>query len=196
MDPSRSSGYPAPHPSDPAMMPSGAPPSETASFGGDAVRLQCQALQQRGQNGANWFFWIAALSLVNSVILLSGSTVHFVIGLGVTFMADLIAKAVGDNNPNAATLVKGAAFCFDLAVALVVVLFGWLARSRYQVMFAIGMFLYLLDGLVYVLVQDWMSVGFHAFALFCMWNGFTAYRQLNALERATMFPPIAPVPLR
>ena len=50
--------------------------------------------------------------------------------------------------------------------------------------FALGMILYLLDGLIYVMFQDWMSVGFHAFVLFGMWNGFNAYRQMKAMKAA------------
>ncbi len=44
------------------------------------------------------------------------------------------------------------------------------------------MILYLLDGLIYVLVGDWMSVGFHAFVLFGMWSGFSAYREMKQMK--------------
>lgn len=169
-------------------------PAQPVSPQQAALQAQLQGLQQRGWNGANWFFWIAGLSLVNSVILLSGSDTHFVIGLGVTLVADVIAKVAAEHHPEAGTLLKALAFGFDLVVLLGVVLVGWLARNRYQVIYALGMILYLLDGLIYVLVQDWMSFGFHVFALFCMWSGFTSFRQLNALERELTYPSLAEVP--
>ncbi len=193
MDTSHSPSDPLPDRVNPAWNPAAGQPVEAVSAQQEAVQAQRRALLQRGRSGANWFFWIAGLSLVNSVVLLSGNDTHFVIGLGITLMADVIAKVAAENNPNVATLLTAAAFGFDLVVALVMVLFGWLAQKRYQAMFALGMFLYLLDGLLYVWFQDWMSVGFHAFALFCMWSGLSSLRQLNAMERATSFPSFAAV---
>lgn len=151
---------------------------------GQAVVARLQELRQQGRTGANWFFWVAGLSLVNSVIMLGGGDTYFVIGLGVTLIADAIAREIGKQQADIAQIVKAAVFGFDVIAALVVVGFGWLAVRRYQVVYALGMILYLLDGLLFVLARDWFSAGFHAFALFCMWSGFKAYRQLNAAERA------------
>lgn len=192
MEPCRSPGDPASEPSDPLSAPVVDQASEGEATQQQAIQAQYLNLQQRGLSGANWFFWIAGLSLVNSVILLSGSNTYFVIGLGVTLVADLFANAMAQEHPQVATVVTAVAFGFDLVVALVVVLFGWLARKRFQSIYALGMFLYLLDGAVYVWAEDWMSVAFHAFALFCMWSGFSSFRQLNALERALAQPTLAP----
>lgn len=148
----------------------------------ETLRAELAQLDARGAAGASWFFWIAALSLVNSVILLSGGDRHFVVGLGVTMIADVVAKAIAEENPDIAGTAKGIAFAFDLLVAAVVCGFGWLSRRGILPVFALGMFLYLLDGLIYVLVGEWMSVGFHAFVLFSMWSGFTAYRQMKAIK--------------
>ncbi len=150
----------------------------------DALRAQLAQLHARGTSGAGWFYWIAALSLVNSVILLSGGDRHFVVGLGVTFVADFFAKEIGAQNPEIATVAKGIAFGFDLFVAAIVCLFGWLSRRPILPIFVVGMILYLLDGLIYVLVGDWMSVGFHAFVLFGMWSGFSAYREMKQIKAA------------
>jgi hypothetical protein len=148
----------------------------------ETLRAELAQLDARGTAGASWFFWIAALSLINSVILLSGGDRHFVVGLGVTMVADVVAKAVAEENPDIAGTAKGIAFGFDLLVAAVVCGFGWLSRRGILPVFALGMFLYLLDGLIYFLVGEWMSVGFHAFVLFSMWSGFTAYRQMKAIK--------------
>jgi hypothetical protein len=165
----------------------GAPAPQSAEDGPDQaqrIAAAITALDAAGRRGANWYFWVAGLSLVNSLILLSGGDTFFVIGLGVTLLADVIASQVAQQSPDIATTVKVIAFGFDLLVALFVAGFGWLSRKRILAVFGIGMFLYLLDGLLFVLFQDWMSAGFHAFALFCMWKGLSAYRQLGALERA------------
>jgi hypothetical protein len=150
----------------------------------DALRAQLAQLHARGTSGAGWFYWIAALSLINSVILLSGGDRHFVVGLGVTLIADSIAKAVADQNPEIATVAKGIAFGFDLFVAAIVCLFGWLSRRPILPIFVVGMILYLLDGLIYLLGGDWMSVGFHVFVLLGMWSGFSAYREMKQIKAA------------
>jgi hypothetical protein len=40
--------------------------------------------------------------------------------------------------------------------------------------------LFALDGAIFLLVQDWVGVGFHAFALFMILRGYSAARQLPA----------------
>ena len=45
------------------------------------------------------------------------------------------------------------------------------------------MVLYLLDGLLCLLLGSILCIAIHAFALWSMWTGFAAYRQLNVLER-------------
>ena len=148
----------------------------------EVLQLQLAQLDARGRSGADWFFWIAALSLINSVILLSGGDTHFVVGLGVTLVADVIAKSVAEQQPEIAGTARAVAFVFDLLVAGVMCSFGWLSRRGVLPVFALGMFLYLLDGLIYVLIGDWLSVGFHAFVLFGMWGGFMAYRQMKTIK--------------
>jgi hypothetical protein len=148
------------------------------------LRLQLQTLEQRGRNGANWFWWVAGLSLVNSVVLLSGGSSYFVIGTGITLMVDAITSGIAQNSPDISTMLKLLAFGFDIVVALIAFAFGWFARKGHLLVYALGILLYLLDGLLFVLMEDWMSVGFHVFALFCMWSGFAAFRQFNAQCRA------------
>lgn len=130
------------------------------------------------------FYWVGALSLVNSLILLSGGDTFFVIGLGFTLIIDVAATMIGKEASDVARIAMIIAFSLDVIVALIVVGFGWLSGKRYRVAFAVGMALYVLVGLLFVLVQSWMSVGFHAFALVNMWSGFRAFGELAAFEKA------------
>ena len=139
-------------------------------------------VEHRFRVGANWFFWIAGLSLVNSAVILSGSDWSFVIGLGTTQVIDVIATEVAQQPDAPETTVKLVAFGLDLVVAGMVVLFGILARTRFVTAFVIGMFLYGIDGLIFVLAEDWLSIGFHAFALFGLWGGLKALRQLKQIQ--------------
>jgi hypothetical protein len=174
----------SPQPGPPAMPPppdsSSAPPNDPAL----AIHNRVVALMQTGNNGANWFYWVAGLSLVNSALQLGGGGgIYFVVGLGATLLADNIAVQLAQEQPDVAIAAKALTIGFDLFVALILFGFGWLSRKRYLAVFAIGMALYVLDGLLFVVFQDWMSVAFHAFALYSMVGGFIAYRQMNIMQR-------------
>lgn len=139
-----------------------------------------------GDSGANWFFWIAGLSLVNTAIAHSGGDRQFIVGLGITSIVDVVAAALGKEHPEAAMTLTAIAVGFSVFISVIVVLFGWLSRRRVLWIYGIGMFLYLLDGLLYLLLGVYLSAAFHGYALFCMFQGFNAYRQLNQFERAAM----------
>ncbi len=131
---------------------------------------QKMLLQRRVNSGANWFMWIAGLSLVNSVSRFAGSGFHFVIGLGLTQVIDQLAGSI-----NAVVLV------LDVIAAGIFVGFGLLARQRRDWAFIVGMILYGLDALLFVLVKDVVSIGFHLFALFYIYRGLKANEALAKL---------------
>jgi hypothetical protein len=79
-------------------------------------------------------------------------------------------------------IVRIVGLALDVMIALVFVLFGWLARKRMGWAFILGMLLYFVDGLIFLLVQDWLSIGFHAFALFCIFGGYASMKRLVQLE--------------
>jgi len=67
------------------------------------------------------------------------------------------------------------------------VLIGWLSNKVYGPVYVIGMIIYLLDALLYIGLlfigePDWLGLGFHVFALFLMFSGYSALRKLNALQ--------------
>jgi|WetSurMetagenome_2_1015567.scaffolds.fasta_scaffold454739_1 hypothetical protein len=133
-------------------------------------------LEKQVKSGASWFYWIAGLSLVNSVVTLAGGHGGFVIGLGVTQVIDLLAASIGGAG-------MAVAIVLDLLAAGLFVLFGVFANRRQAWGFVAGMVLYALDGLVFLLLGGWLAVGFHAFALFCIFGGFTAMRKLQDATR-------------
>jgi hypothetical protein len=133
-------------------------------------------LEKQLRGGGSWFYWIAGLSLVNSVMALSGSGTRFVLGLGVTQIFDGLAQGFGSGAGLAVAVV------LDLLAAAVFVFFGVFANKRHTWSFIVGMALYALDGLIYLIGPDWLGVGFHAFVLFCLFRGFKACRALNALS--------------
>ncbi len=128
-------------------------------------------------SGARWFWWIAGLSLVNSVLMHSGSDRSFVIGLGITQVADAIFEEL-----------KVVAFAIDGLVLGFFVLMGWLAGRGRLWAFVLGLVAYTGDALIYVLVGGWMSVAFHALALFYLFRGASQLR--TAVKAAIEGPPV------
>jgi hypothetical protein len=141
-----------------------------------------EQLAAKMRNGANWFFWIAGLSVVNTVILLMEGDRHFVVGLGITQLVNGIALAIAKQNPETATIGKAVAFVITLLISAVVGAFALGARRGWGWIFILGMALYFLDGLLFILFQDWMSVGFHLFALWGIFGGMRASRELRAMD--------------
>ncbi len=54
--------------------------TETARPGNDLMLRRARA-EQVVKSGANWFVWIAGLSVVNSIVGMSGGHLHFIVGL-------------------------------------------------------------------------------------------------------------------
>lgn len=152
-------------------------------------------LEERAKSGAHWFYWIAALSLITSVIALSGSAWGFIVSLGVTRVVDAIAAQVAQETGSA---VKVIAFVFDLVAIGIFAALGYFAARRHVWAFVVGMVLYLLDSVILIVVSDWLGVAFHAFVLFSVYGGYKACTQLVALDREASVvsppPPTAPTP--
>jgi hypothetical protein len=128
------------------------------------------------KGGANWFYWVAGLSLVNSIIFAFGGNVSFILGLAVTQVVDgLVDVAIASGAPSA---VKAFAIVLDLIIAAMFGIFGYFAHKGIGLAFIIGIVIYILDGLVYLIVGDILAAGFHAFALFFIFRGFLARRRL------------------
>ena len=120
------------------------------------------------RSGARWFWWIAGLSLVNVVMFYSGSNTNFVIGLAMTA---LVTVAFAGNLPVAIGLAG-----FTIAFYVVV---GLYAQRNKLWAFYLGLAVYVLDALIYVYLQDWMSVGFHGLAAFFIFKGVARARELG-----------------
>ncbi len=133
------------------------------------------AVEQRLKGAASWFYWIAALSLINSVIVMAGGNWHFIIGMGVTTVVDAVATEAGGVG-----IVAG--IVINLFVAAICAAFGVLGNRRQGWALWVGMVLYTFDGLLLLLFQDWLSVAFHGYALFHIFKGVGAIKELEALE--------------
>lgn len=123
---------------------------------------------------AKWFYWIAGLSMLNTIIILFKGDVSFIVGLGITQIADAFVY-------EAPASFKLIAFMFDLFVAGIFILFGYYATRLEKWAFQIGMVLYFIDGLLFLIIQDWLSIGFHIWVLFSLYKGLKLLKEIRTL---------------
>jgi hypothetical protein len=125
-------------------------------------------------SAARWFWWIAALSLVNTVMFHAGTQYNFVLGLGLTTLADIkfaSQQAVG-------LAVSGAAIVFYFLI-------GLQAQREKLWAFVVGGAIYALDALIFVVYEDWTPVILHAVALFFITKGVIQLRERASVEPAS-----------
>ena len=117
------------------------------------------------QKSASWFFWIAGLSIINSLIYTFSGGIYFVIGLGISQFVDGVFTGLM-GAPSLIALIP------NLFIAGVFVLIGYRSRKYDKWAFITGVFIYTLDALVFLYFREWMAFGFHVFALIMISKGF------------------------
>ena len=142
--------------------------------------LAAQKLQveQALKGSSSWFVVIAGLSLVNSVLSMTGASIHFIFGLGLTQIVDALAHESG-----------GAGIVLDLIINGIIggvfVLFWSFARKGAKWAFFAGMALYVVDALILLAFKDILSVAFHGWALYRMYSGLKLLPVLERINRAS-----------
>ncbi len=179
--------------------PSAPPPPQSPMFGNQPSSVDPQQLNRamgianltrRMRVGANNFYWIGALSVVNSFMSAFGGGLTFVIGLAVTQLVDGFAIGIGEGAPNLALPAKIFGLVLSIVISGIVALFGYFAGRGHRWAFLTGMILYGLDALIMLAFADWIAFAFHLFFLWGLFSGFQALNQLQkvAPQPASGFP--------
>jgi hypothetical protein len=134
-------------------------------------------VEQALKNRASWFLVIAGLSILNSVLSMSGTSLHFIFGLGLTQIVDELAHQAG-------TAGYALDFIINGIIAGALVLIWNFARKGQGWAWYVGMGLYAIDGLLLLLFKDYLSVAFHAWALYRMSPGLKLLPILRRLDEA------------
>jgi hypothetical protein len=132
-------------------------------------------LQGRVRSGAGWLFAVAGFSVINSTLVFFNANLHFIVGLGITQIADGVGKGAGRGGAIAGLVVS-------LFMAGLFALFGKFAREENQWAFIAGIVIYGLDGLIFLAFGQMLDLAFHAFAIYCMFQGLRALGALNKLN--------------
>ncbi len=134
------------------------------------------------RSAAQWFYWVAALSIVNSIIVMAGGEWGFIFGLAATTFFDALAVVILDEFQANAVVVWGFALTANLLITGGVALLGWLALRRHQWAYVLGLAFYLGDALLMLLVGDLLALAFHGWVLLGLFTGWSALRKLRAAE--------------
>ena len=141
--------------------------------------------EQMLKGAASWFTWIGALSFLNTFLTMNGKQFTFTFGLGFSQLGDAMMT-------NESPIVETLGFFVTFGFSGFFVLLGWLAK-HWEPAFIVGIVVYGLDALIFLIAQDWVGVGFHVFASVLIITGYRAYRQLRTTAAATV-PPETPQP--
>ena len=123
-------------------------------------------------HGADWFFWLAILSVINSLIVYFYNIPNTPMALGITQWID------GTQSGIKASLTEGW-LVIDLLIAAAFAGFGLLARRGSDIAFVVGIFVYLIDAFLMIGVKDFFGFGVHLVALFFLFKGLLASRHIR-----------------
>ena len=164
------------------------PPSGRAKYRSDEVRqndasrvneqLLYDAIKKKSvvHSGANWFYWIAGLSLLNSILFFAHSQWGFFVGLGST---DIINWLMSKTETG---IIIGLGLSLGISAGFAAL--GYYAhRPEYRWTFITGILLYVLDSAILVTLGGWLSLIFHGYALINLYAGLNASRQLSNIEQ-------------
>ena len=144
--------------------------------------------QNRLRSGANWFYWIAALSVINSVVMAIKPSPSFIFGLTATQIIDALAVFFAEDlQLEAITTLRIVGWVLNLLVVGVYALFGVLANRRKKWAFIAGMALYLLDALAALFIwdqPDLLSFAFHLIVIWGLIGGLRAAGKLDQIDAA------------
>jgi hypothetical protein len=133
------------------------------------------------KSGANWFFWVAVLSVINSLIVYYFGLKNLFFALGITQWVDGTGGAF--TNQGTAPALNETGLAVDILIAAAFAGFGYLARHRHDVWYVIGLFLYVADAMLSLGLKDFFGSFFHLLPLFFLFKGLLASRHVR--ENAT-----------
>lgn len=132
-------------------------------------------------SGAHWFYWLAAASIVNSLVVFYFNTPNSMAAFGITRWIDGTSGALTAEGVVPPMLAS--ALVVNILIALVFAAFGYLAARGSDIAFVLGIFLYLIDAMLIIGLRDFFGFGFHLVGLYFLIRGLLASRHLR--ENAT-----------
>ena len=123
-------------------------------------------------HGADWFLWLAILSVINSLIVYFYNIPNTPVALGITQWLDGTHAGIGSAMSNGWLVT-------NILIAGALAMFGVLARRGSDVAFVVGIFLYVIDAFLVIGLRDLFGFGVHLLGLFFLFKGLLASRHIR-----------------
>jgi len=140
------------------------------------------------KNAANTLYWIAGLSLVNSLVFNLGGGFKFVMGLGITQLVDVLAYLIVQEQPDAKSIFLVITLVIDTVLCGVIALFGYLTSKNKDWPLIAGVVLYIFDTFLIFSFKDWVGFGFHLFFLWQIWASYKLIRLWKKIQFQNVLP--------
>ena len=135
-------------------------------------------LEQKKKNAIDWFYWIAGISLLNTLLLMTKSSIYLLFGLGISNL--IVATGMAFSQTSNSWVPQLISFILASLFSGFFILVGRKGmESRRWVI--VGLIIYALDLIPLILLDDVLSVGFHLFALLAI---ITQYYSAISLIKA------------
>lgn len=116
-------------------------------------------------NSYSWFKWIAGLSLINTLLMIFGSNISFIFGLA----SNIFLYAFGVELFGEYSIITLSA---QLIFPVIYFLLYRMNKSMKKWPIIVGVVLYGLDALLYLLIDDMLSILFHAYVMYSVLKSF------------------------
>jgi hypothetical protein len=116
---------------------------------------------------ASWFFWIAGITVVNTIIFHAGSNRAFMLGLGSGQISDAVGADLG-------SIGKIVSLVFDLIAVGTFVGLGILGGKGKRWALILGVVFYTIDTLIILASKEWLGLALHGYAIMRIWPGMAA----------------------
>ena len=127
---------------------------------------------------ANWFYWKAGLTVINSFIMMTGSLWAFFLGLGITQIFHGIAIGITQElGESSGRMFHGIALVLSLFCAGFVTLLGYYGRKGKRWALIFGMLIFCFDAILYLVTFSIFGVVLHAVAIFMISKGISATKK-------------------
>ena len=142
---------------------------------------QPQKSNPASSNGPGVFYYIAAISLINSLLFIFnyGFYGSLAITTLITYLGLGLAEAI-NGGTTVTFIVNGVAFFINAIIAGIVAGFGYLSSKGHSWVYIVGMVAYTLDALIMLWLNEWIVVLIHLYALYLLWRGWSSLRKIKA----------------
>lgn len=136
----------------------------------EVIQMGIEDIVDRIRKAAYWFFGIAALSIINSILLSKG--VYFIMGLAISQVIDgIVLAATGEYN-----------FVFGALSPVLFIVLGIFGAKLQRWAFITGTLIYLIDAVIYLYVGEWLAFAFHGFVIYKLFKGYQAIKEYEELS--------------